>query len=101
ERLGLGERAVLVRADVERWLQERAQATDRHRFDLIFVDAPYRLADRVARCLDTRLPLLLAENGRVVVESGAGPPRRLESLEQLRQRRYGAADVSIYAGGAP
>jgi hypothetical protein len=51
----------------------------------------------VAQDLDTRLPELLAEGGRAIVESGARAPLRIESLERLRQRRYGAADVSIYA----
>jgi 16S rRNA (guanine966-N2)-methyltransferase len=100
ERLGLGERTELVRADACGWLQESAQAADGPRFDLVFVDAPYRLADRVAQCLDTGLPPLLAENGRAVVESGARSPLRLESLQRLRQRRYGAADVSIYERAA-
>ena len=65
-------------------------------FDLVFVDAPYRLADRVGQELDTHLPRLLDEGGRAIVESGAGRPLRIDSLERLRQRRYGAADVSIY-----
>ena len=43
--------------------------------------------------LDTHLPRLLAEDGRAVVESGARRPLRIDSLERLRQRRYGAADV--------
>ena len=67
----------------------------------VFVDAPYRLADRVGQELETQLPRLLAEDGRAVVESGAGSPLRIDSLERLRQRRYGAADVSIYAAGGP
>jgi 16S rRNA (guanine966-N2)-methyltransferase len=95
ERLGLGERTQLVRADVGRWLAAAAAEKDRI-FDLVFVDAPYRLADRVAQDLDTHLPRLLAPGGRAVVESGAGRPLRVASLERLRQRRYGAADVSIY-----
>jgi 16S rRNA (guanine(966)-N(2))-methyltransferase RsmD len=94
ERLGLGERAELVRAEVGRWLQD--SPSSRERFDLVFVDAPYRLADRVEHDLDTHLPRLLAEGGRAIVESGARRPLRIESLERLRQRRYGAADVSFY-----
>src|SRR5215217_7086023 len=39
ERLGLGERAELVRADVERWLSRRKEEPDPTRFDLVFVDA--------------------------------------------------------------
>lgn len=38
-----------------------------------------------------------AADGRAVVESGARRPLRIGSLPRLRQRRYGAADVSIYA----
>ena len=51
--------------------------------------------------LDTHLPALLAAGGRAVVESGARRPLRLDSLERLRQRRYGAADVSIYGEAWP
>lgn len=93
ERLGLAERVELVRADVSRWL---AGHGDGERFDLVFIDAPYRLADRVGQELDSRLPDLLVEGGRAIVESGARRPLRVDSLPRLRQRRYGAADVSIY-----
>ncbi|HEY1854697.1 MAG TPA: RsmD family RNA methyltransferase [Solirubrobacterales bacterium] len=107
ERLGLGDRAELVRADVARWLQgnsagacagaEGGPAAGRSgEFDLVFVDAPYRLADRVQQDLVTHLPDLLAPDGRAIVESGARRPLQVASLERLRQRRYGAADVSIY-----
>jgi 16S rRNA (guanine966-N2)-methyltransferase len=96
ERLGLRSRVELVRSDAERWLAARAKLPDQPGFDLVFVDAPYRLADRVGKELDTRLPSLLAERGRAIIESGAGRPLRLGSLTRLRQRRYGAADVSIY-----
>jgi len=96
ERLGLGERAELVRADAGRWLAARAAEPDASRFDLVFVDAPYRLADRVGQELDTHLPRLLAKGGRAVVESSARRPLRIESLQQLRRRRYGASDVAFY-----
>ena len=95
ERLGLGERVELVRADVSRWLAG-CDPDAGPIFDLVFVDAPYRLADRVGQELDTRLPGLLSEGGRAIVESGARRPLRIDSLPRLRQRRYGAADVSIY-----
>jgi 16S rRNA (guanine(966)-N(2))-methyltransferase RsmD len=97
ESLGLRERVQLVRADVGRWLATVAEDSERPRFDLVFVDAPYRLAARVEQDLNTQLPRLLAAGGRAIVESGAGRPLRVDSLERLRQRRYGAADVSIYS----
>jgi 16S rRNA (guanine966-N2)-methyltransferase len=96
QRLGLAERAELVRADVGRWLGQVSSGSFAGKFDLVFVDAPYRLADRVAQDLNTHLPHLLAEGGRAVIESGARRPLRVDSLEPLRQRRYGAADVTIY-----
>jgi 16S rRNA (guanine966-N2)-methyltransferase len=99
ERLGLGERAELVRSDVQRWIEGRAEIPDAPPFDLVFVDAPYRLADRVGQLLDSHLPRLLGAGGRVVVESGARRPLKLESLPRLRQRRYGSTDVSFYGVG--
>ncbi len=96
ERLGLGERVELVRADAGRWLASRAEDPSAPRFDLVFVDAPYRLADRVGQELNQHLPSLLTEGGRAIVESSARRPLRIESLEQIRQRRYGAADVAFY-----
>lgn len=93
ERLGLGDRVELLRSDVFRWLESQPPA---RRFDLVFVDAPYRLADRVGQELNSHLPRLLASGGRAIVESGARRPLRIDSLEPLRQRRYGAADVSFY-----
>jgi len=96
ERLGLGKRTELVRSDVSRWLESHSAARPERRFDLVFVDAPYKLADRVGQELNTHLPRLLADDGRAVVESGARRPLRLDSLEVLRQRRYGATDVSFY-----
>lgn len=96
QRLGLADRTELVRADVERWLSQVSATDAAGKFGLVFVDAPYRLADRVTESLDTHLPRLLTAGGRAVVESGARRPLRIDSLEALRQRRYGAADVTIY-----
>lgn len=96
QRLGLEERAELVRADVARWLAQVSSGSFAGNFDLVFVDAPYKLADRVTQDLNSHLPELLAAGGRAVVESAARRPLRIDSLEPLRQRRYGAADVTIY-----
>jgi len=94
ERLGLRERVELIRSDAGRWMA--ASATEGGAFDLVFVDAPYRIADRVGEELDTHMPSLLAAGGVAVVESGARRPLRLAGLDQVRQRRYGAADVAFY-----
>jgi 16S rRNA (guanine(966)-N(2))-methyltransferase RsmD len=99
ERLGLGGRAELVRSEVGRWLFGFGEGPATSPFDLVFVDAPYKLADRVGQQLNEYLPRLLVEGGRAIVESGARRPLRIDSLEQLRQRRYGAADVSFYGTG--
>jgi 16S rRNA (guanine966-N2)-methyltransferase len=96
ERLGLAERVELVRADVSCWLAGLPEGDDATGFDLVFVDAPYKLADRVGQELDTQLSRLLNRGGRAIVESGARRPLRIDSLPRLRRRRYGAADVSIY-----
>lgn len=96
QRLGLEDRAELVRADAGRWLGQVSASRAAGKFHLVFVDAPYRLADPVARDLNLHLPELLADEGRAVIESGARRPLRIDSLEPLRQRRYGAADVTIY-----
>jgi 16S rRNA (guanine966-N2)-methyltransferase len=96
ERLGLGDRARLVRADAGSWLASTSNQAER--FDIVFVDAPYRVAPDLAAELDTHLPEVLAPGGRAVIESGARRPLTVRTLQRLRQRRYGAADVSIYAG---
>ncbi len=100
QRLGLAERVELVRADIGRWLHQVSSASAAGKFDLVFVDAPYRLADPVSRDLNQHLSHLLADGGRAVIESGARRPLRIDSLEPLRQRRYGAADVTIYGASA-
>jgi len=96
ERLGLGARVELVRTDVSRWLAGRGEDGAAPRFDLVFIDAPYRLADRVGQELDSHLPRLLSPGGRAIVESGARRPLRIDSIPCLRQRRYGAANVAIF-----
>ena len=92
EHLELRERVELVRADAASWLDGAGGS-----FDLVFLDAPYRLADRVGPEIDSRLGRVLASGARVVVESAARRPLRLESLEAVRDRRYGGTQVTFYA----
>ena len=89
--LKLHDRVDLVKADVIPWLRKQGPG-----FDLIFVDAPYKLADRLGPDLDLHLPGHLAKGGRVIAESSTRSPLAL-SLPPLRERRYGGTLVSFHA----
>ena len=98
--LGLQDSIDLIRADPTAWLKPRPGADQEPGpgFDLIFLDPPYKLADRLGPELDSNLPGNLAEGGRVIVESAARSPLEL-SLPLLRERRYGRTLVTFH--GAP
>ena len=91
--LGLADRTELIKTDVGKWVA----GDQRPASDLIFLDPPYKLADRLGQQLDSHLPALLSDEGRLVVESAARSPLDLPSLELLRRKRYGATDVAFYA----
>ena len=104
KRLGLEDRVDLIRSDVSSYLSSlgpsnERRATSNEHFDLIFLDPPYRLADRLGPELDTRLGALLSPEGRVIVESPARRPLALDSLELIRERRYGTTRVAFYGRG--
>jgi 16S rRNA (guanine966-N2)-methyltransferase len=95
--LNLGDRVDLIRADPAAWLKPRATSNEERipSFDLIFLDPPYKLADRLGPELDPYLPSHLAEGGRVIAESAARRPLGL-SLPLLRERRYGGTLVTFH-----
>ena len=96
ERLGLGERAELVRADVGRWL---AAASARPRRGASTSSSSMPPIDSPTAWGRNSTPICPAFSPRAGGRSSrAAParPLRLDSLEPLRQRRYGAADVSFY-----
>lgn len=99
--LDLDDRVDLVRSDALEWL---ARTTDNQppatAFDLIFIDPPYRLADRVGPELDQHLSRHLAEGGRVIAESSARRPLRI-ALPLLRERRYGGTLVKFHSATGP
>jgi 16S rRNA (guanine966-N2)-methyltransferase len=90
--LGLESRATLIRSDAVRYLKR-----SRSRFDLIFCDPPYRLADRLEGELDLLIPGRLAQGGRVVTESAHGRPLQL-GLPLLSEHTYGDTMVRVHAG---
>ncbi len=63
-------------------------------FDLIFVDPPYALAQRLAPSLAQCLPLLLRQGGRVVLQSDAREGLQLP-LAPFVQRRYRDTSITI------
>ncbi len=81
----------VVRSDALRYLRR-----SRRRFDLIFCDPPYRLADRLEGELDSLIPGRLAEGGRLICESEARHPLEL-SLPLLAERAYGDTLIRVHA----
>jgi 16S rRNA (guanine966-N2)-methyltransferase len=65
-------------------------------FDLVLVDPPYALADRIGADLDRLLPPVLAAGARVVCESDRRAPIALE-LPVLDRRRYGDTLLTVHA----
>jgi 16S rRNA (guanine966-N2)-methyltransferase len=93
EQLGLGDRAETVRADAARYLRRAKEAS----FDLVLCDAPYRLADRLAADLGPLIRPVLAENGRVMIETHTDRPLAL-GLPLITERAYGDTLVRIHGG---
>ncbi|HKH23662.1 MAG TPA: RsmD family RNA methyltransferase [Solirubrobacterales bacterium] len=91
ELLDLGDRATTVRADAARFLRR----VEPRSFDLVFCDPPYRLADRLAADLDPLIRAVLAEGGRVMVETSPNRPLQL-GLPLLTERTYGDTMVRIH-----
>ncbi len=64
-------------------------------YDLIFLDPPYRQAERWAADLSALMPAVLAPGGRVVSESDRRAPLELE-LALADERRYGDTLIRIH-----
>ena len=96
EEVGLTERARTVRSDAVSFLK-RAETGSA---DLVLLDPPYRLADRLAADLVPLIPVALAEGGRVMVETSPDRPLTLE-LPLLTERSYGDTMIRIHMRGCP
>jgi 16S rRNA (guanine966-N2)-methyltransferase len=64
-------------------------------YDLVFVDPPYSQARELERGLSALLPVLLAPDARVVVESDRRAPAELP-LDVAQCKRYGDTTITIY-----
>jgi 16S rRNA (guanine(966)-N(2))-methyltransferase RsmD len=67
------------------------------RYDLVFLDPPYREAARLATRLADTLPAVLAPGALVVSESDRREPLDLPPLETLDERRYGDTLIRLHA----
>jgi 16S rRNA (guanine966-N2)-methyltransferase len=91
ERLGLADRAKVVRSDAVRFMRRAEQGS----YDLVLCDPPYRLADRLAAELGPLVRDALSESGRVMIESSPDNPLQME-LPMLTERAYGDTLIRIH-----
>jgi 16S rRNA (guanine966-N2)-methyltransferase len=89
----LGGDAEVRRADALRFLRSATGET-RH-YDLVLLDPPYRLAERLGRELSEALPGVLAPAALVVCESDRRAPLPLD-LPLTDERRYGDTLIRIH-----
>ena len=93
EALDLTDRARTIRSDAARFLRRAEDGS----YDLVLCDPPYRLADRLAADLDPLIRGVLAESGRVMIESSPDKPLQME-LPLLTERAYGDTLIRVYGG---
>ena len=89
----VGGDAEVRRADALRFL--RAAAWETRHYDLVLLDPPYRLAERLGRELSEALPGVLAPAALVVSESDRRAPLPLD-LPLRDERRYGDTLIRIH-----
>ena len=92
ESLGLTGALVLQR-DAVAVIREEGSGGRRH--DLVLLDPPYRLAERLGRELSEALPAVLAPSALVVSESDRRAPLPLD-LPLRDERRYGDTLIRIH-----
>jgi 16S rRNA (guanine966-N2)-methyltransferase len=94
EAVGLGAELADVRvADALRAVQTSRERKET--YDLVFIDPPYRGAGAWSDELAAALPLLLAPEARIVVESDRRAPLELD-IDVERDRRYGDTSIRIH-----
>jgi 16S rRNA (guanine966-N2)-methyltransferase len=73
-----------------------AEAAAGRRYDLVLVDPPYEMFSSLQNGLSKYLPAVLAEDGLVVVETGARDEPELPALTKRTSRRYGSARITLF-----
>jgi 16S rRNA (guanine966-N2)-methyltransferase len=92
--LGIGQdEAELRRGDALGVLESARERAEK--YDLVFIDPPYRRAPDWGPQLSALLPALLAPAARVVVESDRRLPLELD-MDIEQQRRYGDTSITIH-----
>jgi 16S rRNA (guanine(966)-N(2))-methyltransferase RsmD len=89
----LGAEADVRRADAHVFLRG-ASGAGRH-YDLVFLDPPYRLAERLGRELSEALPAVLAPGGLAISESDRRSVLNLD-MTPTDERRYGDTVIRIH-----
>jgi 16S rRNA (guanine966-N2)-methyltransferase len=89
----LGGEAEVRRSDALRFV--RGAADEAQHYDLVLLDPPYRLAERLGRELSEALPPVLAPDALVVSESDRRAPLPLD-LPLRDERRYGDTLIRIH-----
>lgn len=89
----LGAQARIRRDDALRFLG--AASVEGAQYDLVFLDPPYRLAERLAQPLSEALPAVLALGAVAVAESDRRAPLALD-LPLHDERCYGDTLIRIY-----
>jgi 16S rRNA (guanine(966)-N(2))-methyltransferase RsmD len=89
----LGGEAEVRRDDALRFL--RTASGEAREYDLVLLDPPYRLAERLGRELSEVLPAVLAPSALVVCESDRRAPLPLD-LPLRDERRYGDTLIRIH-----
>jgi 16S rRNA (guanine966-N2)-methyltransferase len=91
DRLDLSGATVLRRDAITGLAQEAASG---RKYDLVLADPPYSMTDYNA--LARYLPLVLAEDGLVVLESAAKTEPELPGLDVRSTRKYGSTRVTVF-----
>ena len=88
----LGVEAEVHRGDARTYLRNASRAG--RTYDLIFLDPPYRDAERLGRELD--LEPVMAPDGRLVSESDRRSPLAIDDVPVRFERRYGDTLIRIH-----